>query len=139
MQDLKSPMSSFQTVKQPLSPGDSLAITLGGKEILLVNSDGRFFAVDNICRCVMFVVGHLRPGEEHDPATHGGKLARLSEGHIQGHTVVCARHQSSYDLETGKPLSGGAEISLDTFEVREHDGQIAIAVKSDNDRRFWGD
>jgi len=107
-------------------------------EILVVSLEGGIFAVDNVCRCVPFVVGHPRPGEDADPATHGGKLARLAAATIDGHRICCPRHGSVYDLRDGRPVAGGAEIGLNTYPVRLHEGVFEVSLQSTAERRQAG-
>ena len=68
-----------------------------GKEILLANIDGAFYAVDNRC-------SHM-----------GGSLAN---GTLEGHTVTCPRHGTCFDLRSGK-LVGEGKLLL--FKVHPTD------------------
>ena len=118
------------------APGSRRVVSRDATEILVLNLDGRVFAVDNVCRCVPFVVGHPRPGEGADPATHGGKLARLEHADVDGLAIRCPRHASSYDLRDGRPVSGGAEIGLNTYRVRERGGEVEVSLLSDAERPY---
>jgi 3-phenylpropionate/trans-cinnamate dioxygenase ferredoxin subunit len=65
--------------------GAMKAATVGGKEIIVVNCGGQFYALGRRC-------------------THmGGDLAR---GKLQDNTVICPRHGSTFDVTSGKALSG---------------------------------
>jgi len=57
-------------------PGKTKKISFDGKEILVVNIDGNFYAVDDTC-------------------THSG--ASLSEGQLQDSIVTCGWHGAQFD------------------------------------------
>ena len=54
-----------------IPPGEMKKISSDGKEILVVNHDGNFYAIDDTC-------------------THAG--ASLSEGQLQDCTITCGWH-----------------------------------------------
>jgi len=58
-------------------------ITLGGKEILIINKGGRYFAISNIC-------------------THAG--AELHQGRLKDNQLTCPWHGAKWDVETGELL-----------------------------------
>lgn len=68
-----------------LLPGGMKAYTVGDKEIVLCNVDGRFYAFDRRC-------GHMS--------------APLDMGTANGHIVTCPLHSVQFDATTGKALSG---------------------------------
>ena len=51
-----------------------------GKEILIIYSDGKYYAVDNICP-------HAK--------------SRLFSGRVEDGTLTCSSHGTCFDLETG--------------------------------------
>jgi len=55
-------------------------VVVGGKEVLLANVDGSYFAIANKC-------------------THAG--GSLAKGSLEGSIVTCPRHGSQFDLKTG--------------------------------------
>jgi 3-phenylpropionate/trans-cinnamate dioxygenase ferredoxin subunit len=59
--------------------------TVEGKEIVIANRDGNYYAIAHRCP-------HL-----------GGDL---SKGTLDGTTVTCPRHHSQFDVTTGSCLSG---------------------------------
>jgi 3-phenylpropionate/trans-cinnamate dioxygenase ferredoxin component len=65
--------------------GKMKAFMVDGKNILIVNHEGKFYAISDIC-------------------THMG--GELSKGKLEGIIVTCPRHGSSFDITTGKCLSG---------------------------------
>ncbi len=58
-----------------------MKVAVKGKDILISNIKGEYFAIDNKCN-------HM-----------GGSLV---EGNIEGNKVICPKHGSVFDLKTGK-------------------------------------
>jgi 3-phenylpropionate/trans-cinnamate dioxygenase ferredoxin subunit len=65
--------------------GNLKMVKLEGREILITNVDGNYYAVGNRC-------------------THAG--GDLSKGSLNGNIVTCPRHGSKFDVTTGKVVSG---------------------------------
>lgn len=80
--------------------------SVGGKEILVANVDGKFFATGDTC-------------------THSG--ASLSEGSLEGNIVTCGWHGAKFDCKTGRvaefPVSLG---ELGTYRVTVESGEIFV-------------
>ena len=76
-----------------------MKVTVGGKEILLANVDGTFFAITNRC-------------------THMG--GNLSGGVLNGSLVTCPRHGAQFDVRTGKAV-GNARIAFINMAVRDEE------------------
>ena len=86
-----------------IPPGKMIKVGIDGKEILVANIDGKFFAIDDTC-------------------THSG--ASLSEGSLEGCVVTCGWHKAEFDCKTGKLAKFPAKIrDLGTYKV---------SVESDN-------
>jgi len=86
-----------------IPPGKMLKVSSNGKEILVANMDGKYFAMDDTC-------------------THKG--ASLSEGTLEGSTVTCPWHGSTWDCKTGKLVKFPAKIrDLASYNV---------SIESDN-------
>ena len=84
-------------------PGSMKKVAIDGKEIMVVNLDGNYFAMDDTC-------------------THSG--SSLSEGKIDGTIVTCGWHGAQFDCKTGK---------LDKFPANINDLQsYSITVESDD-------
>ena len=83
--------------------------TLGGAAVLLCHTRDGVHAVENIC-------------------THA--YARLDEGRLRGHRLICPLHGASFDARTGAVLGAPATQALRTYPVRIRDGQIEVAVPS---------
>ncbi len=65
----------------------------------------------------------------HDVCTHG--YACLSEGWVEGNTVVCPLHQGSFDVCSGEPVESPAIEPLRTFAVRVDNGLLYVKPKGD--------
>lgn len=70
-----------------LAPGGMKAVTLGGREIVLCNCGGTFYAVERAC-------GHAH--------------ARLERGALTGWILTCPLHYAQFDVRSGEALSGPA-------------------------------
>ena len=67
-----------------IAPETAKEVEVGGRSILICHSDGRFFAVENLC------------SHAEEPLACG----RLKRGWIS-----CPAHGARFDLETGEPLN----------------------------------
>lgn len=64
-----------------IEPGKMVNVTAGGKELLVANVDGKYYATGNIC-------------------PHAG--AQLHEGELDGKELTCPWHGSRWDVTTGQ-------------------------------------
>lgn len=80
-----------------LASGGKMRVSVSGKEILLTNIKGTFYAVDNVC-------------------PHMGGL--LADGKLEGSRIVCPKHGSTFDVTTGKFVSPGKFLFV---KVHTHD------------------
>lgn len=76
-------MSKFVEVARlgDVPPGSMHAVTVGQKDVLLANIDGKIHAMSNRC-------GHMN--------------APLNEGVLDGSTVVCPFHFARFEVTSGK-------------------------------------
>jgi naphthalene 1,2-dioxygenase system ferredoxin subunit len=93
-----------------LPKGKTLCVTVDAVEVLLCHTAEGFFAVDNQC-------------------THAA--ARLSEGKLKGHRILCPLHSGAFDVRDGSALTRPASIALSTYPVRLEGDGILIASSSD--------
>jgi len=108
-------MSPVEVAKvEDIPTGKMKGFTVGGKEILVVNYEGKYYAIGRVC-------------------THqGGDLAK---GKLEGKIVTCPRHGSKFDVTTGKNVAGpkigfirgktGDEL---TYEVKVEDNSVKVSV-----------
>jgi len=77
--------------------GKMQKILVDGKEILVVNLDDNYYAMDDTC-------------------THAG--ASLSEGQLEGSTLTCGWHGAKFDCKSGKLEKFPAKINdLKSYKV----------------------
>jgi 3-phenylpropionate/trans-cinnamate dioxygenase ferredoxin subunit len=90
-------------------PGSTKIVTLGWTSIGVYNCNGKLYALEDRCS---HDDGPLCEGEW-DP-----DMCR----------VICPRHGSAFDLETGMPLSLPAYEKVDTYPVTVEDGIVQVEV-----------
>ena len=83
-------------------------VTVDGKDILIANIDGNYYAVNDTC-------------------THAG--ASLSEGSLDGTVVTCGWHGAKFDCKTGKLSAFPAKIKdLNSYKVVIESENIFVEV-----------
>jgi len=91
-----------------ITPGKLVKVSLEGKDILISNINGDYFAMDDTC-------------------THSG--ASLSEGKLEGNTVVCGWHGAQFDCKSGKLEKFPAKINdLKSYEIIVESDEIFVEV-----------
>lgn len=89
-------------------PGKMHKITIDGKDVLVVNIDGAYYAVNDTC-------------------THAG--ASLSEGSLDGTVVTCGWHGAKFDCKTGKLSAFPAKVKdLNSYKVVVESENIFVEV-----------
>ena len=101
---------SFLEVAQvnEVPSGTMKSYSVGGKQILIANIDGKLYAIDDVC-------------------THAG--GDLSKGKLEGKIVTCPRHGSKFDVTTGKCISGP---KIGFFKVKAKDETVFEVKVEDN-------
>ena len=79
-------------------------VEVDGIEILIANVDGKFYAVGDRCP-------HLN--------------AKISEGTLNETIVTCPRHLSTFDVTTGRVISG-TRSSLPTYDVKVDGNDLLV-------------
>lgn len=102
-------MSRFVKVArvEEIGPGEKHIYDVGVTQIVVVNLDGEYYALEDVC-------------------THDG--GPLGEGDLAGSTLVCPRHGARFDVRTGEALSMPAFEDAPAYEVRVVDGEILVEV-----------
>ena len=91
-----------------ISAGKMQKVTADGKQILVVNVDGNFFAMDDTC-------------------AHMG--ASLSEGTLDGSLVTCGWHGAKFDCKTGKLNAFAAKINdLNSYKVIVESDSVFLEI-----------
>jgi Ferredoxin subunits of nitrite reductase and ring-hydroxylating dioxygenases len=92
--------------------GNRKVVTIHGKEILIANVGGAYYAIGNRC-------------------THAG--ADLSKGILEGKTITCPEHKAKFDVTNGKvvfrPKFWIWEMKLSDatpYEVKVHGNNIML-------------
>jgi len=89
--------------KSDFSLGKIKKVTIDGKDVLVANIDGNYYAINDTC-------------------THAG--ASLSEGSLDGAVITCGWHGAKFDCKTGK---------LSDFPVKIKDlNSYKVIVESEN-------
>lgn len=104
-------MSSEHTLSVPLAEipeGTMRAYLVGGREIVVCRLKHGVHALDNIC-------------------THA--FARLSEGRLRGHRLICPLHGASFDVRDGRALGAPATQPLAVHAVRIGGEAVEITVE----------
>ena len=88
--------------------GKMIMVSADGKDILVTNVDGNYYAMDDTC-------------------THAG--ASLYEGSLSGSTVTCPWHGSTWDCKTGKMIAFGVQLNdLPSYKVTVESDEIFVEV-----------
>lgn len=91
-----------------ITPGTLYKVSADGKDILVTNIDGSYYAMDDTC-------------------THAG--ASLSDGKLEGSTVTCDWHGAQFDCKTGKLVKFPAKIrDLQSYKVVVESDNVFVEV-----------
>ena len=89
-----------------ISIGQMKKISVDGKDIVVVNIGGNYFAINDTC-------------------THAG--ASLSEGKIENSTIICDWHGAQFDCKNGKLIKFPAKIDdLEVYNVIVEEDNILV-------------
>lgn len=91
-------------------PGKGKCIQVGNKSIALFRIDEKFYALDDYC-------------------PHQG--APIANGYLTAKDITCTWHGATFDLATGKGLSGPCGGGITPYSVRVVDDAIEIDVAED--------
>ena len=87
--------------------GQTKAVELEGKRLLLCHTDSGFYAVDDTCT--------------HDDGP-------LAEGWLDGTAIECPRHGARFDVTTGKVRCLPAAIGIRSYPVRVEGNDVQVNV-----------
>lgn len=91
-------------------PNTCRVVTTDDASIVVVNLDGRYYAVHNIC-------------------TH--EYAVLSEGKLEGEELICPFHGAHFSVVTGAALTPPAYENLKTYPVRVTNGWVEVNAEAE--------
>lgn len=104
-------MAEFVTVAtvDEIPSGTAKAVSIKGEFIAVVNCEGTFYAIDNIC-------------------SHA--YAELAEGEVDTDacTIECPLHGSVFDLASGRPRTLPAVVPVQTYAVRVVGNEVQVEV-----------
>lgn len=89
-------------------PGKKKAVFASGKRIMVVNADGKYFAMDDVC-------------------SHAG-CGLAEEGFVKDAVITCGCHGSQFDLATGHVISPPATVAMTVYEVKVEGDSVMVAV-----------
>jgi nitrite reductase/ring-hydroxylating ferredoxin subunit len=93
------------TAASELPPGTMRWVVVDRERVLLANVDGAFYALRDAC---------------------GHRQMQLSKGRLDGHIVECPLHFATFDVRTGKLVSGPASADVPTYEVRIENDTVYV-------------
>ena len=88
-----------------LKPAQMKRVLVDGKRLLLCNSEGTLYSVDEMC--------------SHEDYS-------LYLGCIKNGKIKCSLHGSYFDLTTGKPTCEPADEAIHTYPVKVEAGKVWI-------------
>ena len=88
-----------------LGPGDHMVVEVEDAEIVVINLDGNFYAIEDVC-------------------THDG--SEISSGCLVDGSIECPRHGARFDVKTGEVTAPPAYEPVDTFPVRVVEGVVQV-------------
>lgn len=94
-----------------LQPGDRVAVSIDGVDVLIFNLDGVYYAIHNSCT-------HME--------------AQLDDGELEGFEIVCPRHGAHFDIRTGAVKSLPAYNDIQTYPLKVEDGVISLGLPGVN-------
>lgn len=89
-----------------LPPGQMMYVEVGEDPVCLINLDGEFFALCDLC-------------------TH--EEASLSDGVIIGDELECPLHGGAFEIRTGKPAALPVVVPAQTYRVRVVGDAVQVA------------
>jgi len=92
------------------SLGDFLAgsmkkVQVHGEDVLVANISGKIYAMGDVC-------------------THRG--CSLSEGTLEGTTVICPCHEGHFDITTGKVIASPPKRDEPSYEVQLQGSDVLV-------------
>lgn len=91
--------------------------TLGNSERQYVDIDGKLIVIFNIAG-YYYAIG--------DVCSHDGWS--LHEGELNGHTVICPRHDGKFDVRSGKVVEGPPTHNIPSYPVKIEKGELYVGV-----------
>ncbi len=94
--------------KGDVKPGETKLVVVAGEEVCLVNVNGDYFAVSNVC-------------------THAG--GPIDQGDLTDYDIECPLHGSTFDVRTGEATGPPAVEALTPYAVRVEGDDVLVGPK----------
>ena len=88
-----------------LSPGTMKWVVVDRERVLIANVEGVFYALRDAC---------------------GHRQAPLSKGRLEGYVIECPLHFATFDVRTGKLLSGPVAEDVPIYAVEVKDDTVYV-------------
>jgi 3-phenylpropionate/trans-cinnamate dioxygenase ferredoxin component len=100
---------TFYEVGSPddLPRGERMFIEVDGQPIVIMNVDGKYYAIGDVCT--------------HDDGP-------LGDGQVDGYQIICPRHGARFDIRNGKAVALPAVIDTPWYPMRIVAGQLQIGI-----------
>lgn len=93
---------------EDLPPGERLFIELDDDPVVILNVDGSYYAIADVCT--------------HDDGP-------LGDGEVEDHQIICPRHGARFDIRNGEVLTLPAVQDVRSYPVRVNNGMVEIGVE----------
>lgn len=106
--------------------GETRIVDVRGRSIGVINDNGRYFALRNVCPhhgaplCAGRVQGFMRPSEPHVYDYSGDDEA--------DRVVLCPWHGYKFRLSDGRSVTEPETSRVRTYEVAVEDGEVVLYV-----------
>ena len=90
-----------------ISEGKAKTFLVNGRDIVIAQYQGEFYAFDNLC-------------------THDGGI--LGEGEIFEGEIECPRHGARFDITTGEATQMPAVADIEVYDVHVENNYIFVAA-----------
>ncbi len=104
---LSDPVYVRVLAEHELVAGQMRCVEVAGEPVLLCRTRDGLHAIDAVC-------------------THA--FARLEEGRLRGHRLICPLHGASFDVRSGAVLGAPATEALRSHATRLQDGYIEVRL-----------
>jgi nitrite reductase/ring-hydroxylating ferredoxin subunit len=90
-----------------VTPGNLVAVEVGGVRIAIANVNGQLYAFDDTC-------------------TH--EQCSLAEGILEDAVVTCPCHGAQFDVKTGRVVAPPAPSPVRSYPLRVENGQVVLEI-----------